>query len=313
MNKADEMINATQSSNSSEHNSSSKFEKISDFGIGLDYENRLHYVIAFCTVNVIFCITASFGNIAILLTLWRTPSLHSAANILLASLAVSDLFVGLLIEPFYITLVLTNPPSHSPTLIVFEFLNILLCGASFTTTAAIGIDRLLAIQLHLRYKAVVTPLRVTWAVIAIWIISGILSCTRLWTTTRFYLTLSSITFASLAVSFVVYLKIYLIVRRHRLQIAHQQQQQQPQQQRLSEENIFRKIRKSAVNTFLVCILLICCYMPHSILLMNNVFQPNILGITFMILLLNSSLNPMLFCWRIREIGTAMKYTFRCCF
>lgn len=311
--KADEMINATQSSNNYEHNSASKFEKISDSVIGLDYENRLHYVIAFCAVNVIFCITASFGNIAILLALWRTPSLHSAANVLLASLAVSDLFVGLLIEPFYITLVLTNATFHSRTVIVFEFLSIFLCTASFTTTTAIGIDRLLALQLHLRYKAVATPLRITWAVIAIWIISGILSCTRLWTNEQFYLSLSSITFVSLAVNFFVYLKIYLIVRRHRLQIAHQQQQQQPQQQQPSEENIFRKMRKSIINTFLVCILLICCYMPHSIMIMSNVFRPNILGITSMILLLNSSLNPVLYCWRIREIGTAMKYTFRCCF
>lgn len=233
--------------------------------------------------------------------------MHSAANILLASLAVSDFTVGLVVEPLFITLIL-NLITDSTTKMAFEFFSIFLCSASFCTTTAIAIDRLLALQLHLTYEAVVTPFRVTWAVIFIWISPGVLSCVRLWIANIFYITMSTVTFSLLGVNFVVYLKIYLIVRRHQSQIV--QEQQQLQQQQIHDGNILWRLRKSAVNTFLVFIVLVCCYMPHSIAVMGLNFSPLVYGITGTILVLNSALNPLLYCWRIREIRTAMKHYFR---
>ena len=280
-----------------------------------NYDERNYYTIAVCVaVNVLLSFTALFGNCAILITLWKTPSLHSPESILLASLAVSDLAVGLVIHPLYITAFLKNSYiQHNSFEVVFDFLVTFLCNASFFTATAIGVDRLLAVQLHLRYEAVVTSFRVTGVVTLIWALSGLFSSTRLWIPRVFYNGLSPLTFVLLVVNFGVYLKIYLIVRRHQIQIAHQQQQQHQGH----DGNIFWRLKKSAVNTFLVFTVLLFCYMPCSLLFLkgdklgfySSSAAVGIISTT--ITLLNSSLNPLLYCWRIREMRTAIKDRFCC--
>lgn len=189
-------------------------------------------------------------------------------------------------------------------------------AASFMTVTAIGVDRLLALQLHLRYQAQVTVLRVARVVIFIWVFSGIFGTTKLWITAGLCDTFSSATIVSLlVVNFVVYLKIYLIVRRHHKQI--QQQRQAINQNSLSvrrfQKYIYIRFQKTALNTFLVFILLACCYMPHTVVLKMAAagvsIAPRIYSTTITFICLNSSLNPVLYCWRDREIRTAIKQVF----
>lgn len=184
------------------------------------------------------------------------------------------------------------------------------------TVTAIGVDRLLALQLHLRYQAQVTVLRVARVVIFIWVFSGIFGTTKLWITAGLCDTFSSATIVSLlVVNFVVYLKIHLIVRRHHKQI--QQQRQAINQNSLSvrrfQKYIYIRFQKTALNTFLVFILLACCYMPHTVVLKMAAagvsIAPRIYSTTITFICLNSSLNPVLYCWRDREIRTAIKQVF----
>lgn len=184
------------------------------------------------------------------------------------------------------------------------------------TVTSIGVDRLLALQLHLRYQAQVTVLRAARVVIFIWVFSGIFGTTKLWITAGLCDTFSSATIVSLlVVNFVVYLKIYLIVRRHHKQI--QQQRQAINQNSLSvrrfQKYIYIRFQKTALNTFLVFILLACCYMPHTVVLKMAAagvsIAPRIYSTTITFICLNSSLNPVLYCWRDREIRTAIKQVF----
>ena len=50
-------------------------------------------------LNTFVSITATIGNLLVLVTIWRSPHLHSPSNTLLFSLALSDLCVGLVSEP----------------------------------------------------------------------------------------------------------------------------------------------------------------------------------------------------------------------
>ena len=272
------------------------------------FDQRLYYTMAVSiAVNALLSFTALVGNVAILITLWKTPSLHSPANILLASLAVSDLAVGLLAQPLFLTAIIKRNPTLG---VIFITVTMFLCSASFYTTTAIGVDRLLALQLHLRYEVVVTPFRVAGIVTFIWVFSALYSGAWLLISRLFYFALSPTALAFLVVNFCVYLKIYLIVRRHQLQIAHQEQQHQG--------HIFWRLKKSAVNTFLIYIVLLVCYTPYSsvtIFIYNEGgYSPsfaNVSVITGTIMCLNSSLNPMLYSWRVREIRTAMRHHFCC--
>ena len=211
-----ELINISQAFDNSGYNGSGK-----DFtGLRQSDQSRIDYVIAACVVlGVLICFSALFGNCSILVTLWRTPSLHSVTNILLASLALSDLAVGLVVQPLYITFLLKKD-LRSRFEIVFTVLTSFLCLASFFTTAAIGVDRLLALQLHLRYETVATPFRVAGLIIFIWVFCALYSNTGLWLPKLFYKGLPLMAFTLLAVHFATYLKIYLIVRRHQAQIVN---------------------------------------------------------------------------------------------
>ena len=124
----------------------------------------------------------------------------------------------------------------------------------------------------------------------------------------FYKRLPLMSFTLLTVNFATYLKIYLIVRRHQVQIANLELQRQGY-----HGNKFWRLKKSALNMFIVFIVLVFCYTPRSSVAVLNkdafssAAEVNI--ITVVIVFLSSSLNPLLYCWQIRELRTAMKHRF----
>ena len=271
----------------------------------LQPDETLYQDVAFdieiCSLNALLSFTALLGNSVILLTIWKTTPLHSAAYILLTSLAVSDLAVGLLVQPLFIAVIQSGIPTIG---LLFNILVYFFCCASFFTITAITIDRLLVLQFHLRYHAVVTTSRVTGVVIFIWIFSGV-NTLLLFLSSRIYIVLSVMVIGLLAGNFVVYFKIYLIARRHQRQIQHRHQLQ------ASNENNIRvdRLTKTALNTFLVYILLLCCYLPYSFVTLYGGVSPILYFTTVTLVFLNSSLNPLLYCWRDHEIRKAVKQLF----
>lgn len=272
----------------------------------IEKDKELYFTIAILVVNVFLCPVALLGNLATLIAIWKTPSLGSPANTLLSSLAVSDFAVGLIVHPIFIarsSLYISENSIHSFTVfMVFNIIAIFLCCASFLTVTAIGLDRLLAVQLHLRYSSAVTQFRVCWVIIFIRIFSAFFTSIQLWLTHLFTVLVAPAVVTLLVINFLIYWRIYLIVRRHRAQIQ--------QLQLTGNGNISRikRIQRSALNTFLVYFLLLCCYSPFTISLKGNVMR-SLLDATGTIILLNSSLNPLLYCWRVREIHIAMKHIF----
>jgi len=115
-------------------------------------------------LNCILSVICSIGNTIVLITIWINPILHTPSNCLLFNLAVSDLAVGLIVQPLYVIYKL------SELLMVFdvycfsgissEILAVLFSGTAFVTILAISVDRFLAVHLHLRYKELVLVDRV---------------------------------------------------------------------------------------------------------------------------------------------------------
>lgn len=274
----------------------------------IEKDKELYFTIAILVVNVFLCPVALLGNLATLIAIWRTPSLGSPANTLLSSLAVSDFAVGLIVHPIFIarlSLYISENGIHSFTVfMVFNIIAIFLCCASFLTVTAIGLDRLLAVQLHLRYSSAVTQFRVCWVIIFIWIFSAFFTSIQLWLTHLFTVLVAPTVLTLLVINFLIYWRIYLIVRRHRAQIQRLQL--------TGNGNISRikRIQRSALNTFLVYFLLLCCYSPFAVTIsLKGKVMRSLLDATGTIILLNSSLNPLLYCWRVREIHIAMKQVF----
>ena len=122
-------------------------------------------------VLVLTSISAVVGNSLVLASIWRTPSLHSPSNVLIVGLAVSDLCVGLLVEPAAFVYQLAQ--SNVMSALVFCYAAVLVWSsgnlltlASLITITAISLDFYLALHLHLRYKELVTVARMVRVVVA---------------------------------------------------------------------------------------------------------------------------------------------------
>ena len=280
-------------------------QPVNDDQIPTNTGQYLIYSLTGCVIIVILSITTLFGNSVILVTIWKTSSLHSASNILLSSLAVSDLAMGLVVQPLFIVYLLAPLGSELP-----HVLCIFLSTPSLMIITAIGVDRLLALQFHLRYIQVVTPLRVKSVVSFIWLLSAAIASSKLWAGYFFYLIPPATFLCLLVANFFVYSKIYCVVRRHRRQIQQQQQLQQG-----SNDNVYRilRLKKSVLKTFLLCIILLLCYFPYSLYthlqMLRAVASASVLIITVTLVFLNSTLNPLIFCWRDSQIRAAVKQLF----
>jgi hypothetical protein len=170
------------------------------------------------TFNSILSFSATFTNLLVILAIVGTPTLHTPSNVLLCSLALSDFGVGLLVQPTFIVTL-----NHGQILKHFmKFASLLLFGASLFTMTAIAVDRYLALVLHMRYRALVTVRRVSFAVFFIWSFSLLANGLRYvlgFKTNNAVVIL--VMCSCLVTSTYCYLRIHGIVRRHKRQIKDQ--------------------------------------------------------------------------------------------
>ena len=265
-----------------------------------------------CVFNSFLSYTTIMLNIVTIHAIRKASSMPKTLKTLLLSLAVSDLGVGLLCQPLYISVLAKLSRTQNPdcyTLLGFGFIISVFFFATFLGVLAISVDRFLAIHLHLRYQELVTPKRAVILVISIWLSSALLSLVSLLVPmTIAYLVLAITGILCLVTSGLLFLKIYLTVQRHRNQI-------QALQAYTQIANTAR-LRKSAVETFYIYLVFLKCYLPNfcSFAIMavskfsSGVKVFVISAIT--LILLNSSLNPVVYCWKMRHIRRAIVDTLR---
>ncbi|CAH3173980.1 unnamed protein product, partial [Porites lobata] len=98
--------------------------------------------IAIAAVSILFSITASLGNILILIALRKATSIHPPTKLLFQCLATTDLDVGLISQPLMATLILlVDNIDFKIRKVLSSYLwslSIAFCGVSvFTSTALI--------------------------------------------------------------------------------------------------------------------------------------------------------------------------------
>ena len=119
-----------------------------------------------CSLNIFLAFTSTVGNILILIALYKVSSIHPPTKFLLRCLAMSDLCVGVIVQPLFVAFLLEIASGKWHILFfTFNTLSFTLCGFSLTTATAISVDRLLALLLGLRYRHTVTLRRVRCLVV----------------------------------------------------------------------------------------------------------------------------------------------------
>ena len=276
----------------------------------IHFQANAFRAIAVFLVSFPLCVMTLLGNAAILITIFKTPSLHSPAHILLAGLALSDFAFGFIVQPLLLSIVLSAGYNHDLPLATFHLMcsslncsAIVLCGVSLGTSIAIALDRLLALRLHLRYAVIVTKFRVIVVLTCIWLFQGFFIPMYFWQVETFGRFIAIKICVVIVVNFAIYLNIHLIVRHHQIRIQYQHHEQLA--------NIFslKRLKNSALNTFLVFIFLLVCSLPFLYVYFNDRVSITIHYIAIATIFLNTSFNPFVYSWRLREIRTATKRIF----
>ena len=268
-------------------------------------------LISFSAINILLSITAFLGNFLILVALNKETSLHPPSKLLYRCLATTDLLVGIVTQPLYATYWLSLVHEHwSLCPYARDAVNIssfALCSVSLLTLTAISVDRLLALLLGIRYRTVVTLKRTRILTATFWIIS-VASGSFYVTHTRISVLYAIILILSCSViSIASYTKIFRT-------LSHYQAEVQDQTTALNIER-YRKVVSSAL---WVQLTLVVCYAPKLIILVVKIYRKKtysshvlvINGITSILTYFNSTLNPFLYCWKIKEVRQAVKQTVR---
>jgi len=285
-------------------------------------------VVFFAALNIFLSMTASLGNALILIALHKVASVHPTTKLLFRCLAVTDLCAGLITQPLYAAILLNIVTKMKRNILycveVIEGVSsFILCHVSILVSAAISMDRLLALLLGLRCRQVVSLRRVCVLLTFFWLTGiSIVLMKRFWNGNQFAVPVAfSLGALSVFISIFSYTMIFFKLRQQRAQVQLQGLHQgQPNGER-NPLNIAR-YKKTVSSIAHVQLALVVCYVPYII---SSVFLITITGWSGMsagivwisvvtLLYLNSSLNPILYCWKIKEVRQAVKDTVRkfCC-
>ena len=287
------------------------------------YFSELYYhTLIACIVGSIFAFTAVVLNVLVILALRNIPSLpRKTLKTLLLSMSVSDLGVGLVAQPLNIYVLVSDINFFSSFILVdhheavfkaYRVVANVLTYASFFSIVALSADRFLVIRLQLRYQDAVTHKRAIVGVISFWLLSAFLPLFRFleWLPeNKSFILFVTIQFICLIISGLFYFKIFLALRQHAAQV-----QNVPVEcgERIEAVNAARE-RKAAFGVFYVYLTFVACYLPQICFNIAakiiDIERPNLeykvnLHATNL-LVLNSSLSPLIYCWKMRRIRQAM--------
>ena len=279
----------------------------------MDVKDFRPVLVTNCVFNRFLSYTTIILNIVTIHAIRKTALLPNPLRTLLLSLAASDVGVGLLVQPLYISTLVSRLNKKRIDCISYKILLAAMnffCISSLLNVVTISVDRFLAVHLHLRYQELVTHKRVIAAVISIWLFSTIISSSVFYDS--LLIILQVVWFVNMTVCLImvviVYWRIYIVLKRHKNQIQGLQIQEAQQGVQNGDLSNFLKLSKSALGTFYVCIVFLPCYLPSYILLFLFLARPLSLialheawhYITTLVFL-NSSLNPVIYCWKMGPI------------
>lgn len=116
---------------------------------------------------------AVFGNILVILSVFKERSLQSATNYFIVSLAFADLLVSAVVMPFAVYVLVNVNWELSDTLCDFYIaLDVTCSTASIFNLVAISIDRFIAVTQPIKYSKHKNNNRVALTIAIVWIVSA---------------------------------------------------------------------------------------------------------------------------------------------
>ena len=261
-------------------------------------------------VTAIINITAApFAVVFNLLIFYAIVSrLRTPSNLLIACLALSDVFVGLAVQPGYITYrLMENQLRSVPCFVRIVYANAfyICCGVSFMTLASVSYERLVAVRLQARYNDVFSSKRVLKYMATIWIVNIILTSLQWAGINRVSRGMHLITwFFCLLVAGAANIGIVLTLLRTRRRMEPQHGQLRVKIRRRRETKLTRIIA-FVVGVYLLLNIPVLFVTIYHQILEQDIKSYNHYSWTETLAFLNSFTNPLICFWKSRQIRQAV--------
>ena len=258
-------------------------------------------------INSITCPFTVLLNVLVIMAVKRRPRLQTNSNILLACLAATDALTGLIVHPSFIVWKISQLLGAGRIEKFSEFHNASFYAVLISSSLhlmLVTFERLLAIKFTMCYSNVITEKNIKIAVTVFWITafsSGVFRLFRIKIEVGLYILCFIFISCILFVVF-SYMILYRETRRHQKMIKTQQLPQE-------EVERFTKENKALKTTVYVFCAVIFCLLPSgaglSLLIARLITSlSSILMLSLWVrtaAILNSLLNPLIYCWRQKEM------------
>ena len=250
-------------------------------------------------------------NLLVIVVVKTRRSLQNTYNILLACLASTDLLVGAVTQPGLIATEIYAITGGSvdtychwivDQMYPAVFSPILL---SLFHLVLISFERFIALKYSFRYHEILTKPRLTIGVVFSWFLVVFYVLSRILTNSTFPRSLVSIVilFSILVIAY-CHFSVYLVTRRHEKKIAAEQISREAAEKFLKEKKAWKTtsiIIGFVIFSFLPAVVLVFWRLSGFALGARLVFQPLI----YYLLMINSLANPIVYCWRCKDIRKAI--------
>ena len=267
-------------------------------------------------LNVVAIPLVAVMNALIIIAIKTRPRLQTMYNIMLASLAGTDLVVGIISQPTFVAqeiFFLTGPPLTEYCRIyqMTFWVYISPAMASLMQLSFLSVERYTAIKYALKYDGIVTSTRLTVAVVCSWLIAnaqviGRLGNSRLLSMITSYFLLSAV-FLSILVIMYCHITVYFVSRRHTKQIKSEQFSREATEK-------FLKDKKALITTTIIIVALFVSYIPGIVFyivryrLSSGNYAVRLTAplrpFVTTCILINSFFNPVIYFWRNKELRKA---------
>ena len=234
-------------------------------------------------------------------------------NVILASMAVTDLAVGVVLQPVFIAReifrlwggwVLIQCYLNTITMIITS----LLCLTSLFHVVLIALERFIAMKYSLKYNSIVTTRRLAVAIALCWLFTGIyfppmFIAARITRVFAISTSFKDVLIAKTRVICFCHLSVYFVCRRHLNRIKSEQISRKARKKFLDDQKAWR-------TTIIVLSGFILSFLPEVLRatllqLFSFPLLTRLRPLTFSCIILNSFLSPVIYCWRSQFIRQGM--------
>ncbi|XP_054832343.1 histamine H2 receptor [Eublepharis macularius] len=285
-------------------------------------------------VLTVIIIVTICGNVVVCLAVRFNRRLRTLTNCFIVSLAVTDLMLGLLVQPFAALYEVSNHRWYLSSIWcnIYTSLDVMLCTASILNLFMISLDRYYVVTAPLRYTTLVTPRRVVMVMVFIWVVSIMVSFLPIhlgWNTNGtiihdsdqcnlgvnciYGLVDALLTFyIPLVIMCTTYYRIFKIAREQAKRINNV-----PCNKKVHHALPTVNEHKATVTLAIVMGAFIICWFPYfTVFIFRGIYgddavSKELLSVVTWLGYANSALNPILYGTLNRDFRTAYQQLFRC--